>query len=217
MQTTCFNTPVMTESLVLIKISLNWSSLWYHKWEQNTQSVSRKKKPPLAFAAATDDWYDSKPIQTANFTHDWGSIGCNEMAFLNIALEWLCYHQYNSCYYSFGSSTHFSLYQVQCVISAELRVNPRGFGFLLLRMWPFSPLGAIHSVNWPPQSLSRFMESLKGHRRLPGETIQGAGLASELQLGEFLGFLSTFINSLPFFSDPGGNLHYIEELYLNRP
>lgn len=146
MQKTCFSTPVMTESLVLIKISLNQSNLWFCKWAQNTQRVSRKKRPPLAFTAAADDWYDSKPIQTANFTHDWGSIGCNEMAFLNIALQWLCYHQHNSCYYSFGPSTHFSLYQVHCVIIAELRVNPGGFGFLPLRMWPFSPLGAIHRV-----------------------------------------------------------------------
>ena len=144
-----------------------------------TQRARRRKEPPLAFALAADDWYDSKPIQTANFTHDWGSIGCNEMAFLNIALHWLCDHRHNSCHYSFGPSTHFLLYQVHRVIIVELPVNPR-LWFLAVADVTFSPLGAIRSVNWPPQSLSRFMESLQGHRRLPREAVQRC-----LRLGNF--------------------------------
>lgn len=166
-----FGTAIITERPVLIK-----------KWLNQAKRVSRKKGPPLAF---TDDWYDRKPIQTANFTHDWGSTECNEMAFLNIALEWLCDHQHNSCYYSFGPSTQFSLYQVHRVIIAELGVNPRLWFLAVTDVTVLSTGSNSQSVNWPPQSLSRFMESLRGRRRLPGEAVQGAGPAPELRLGSF--------------------------------
>lgn len=169
-----FSTTIITERPVLIKNP-----------PTKLSQKSRKKGPPLAFSVATDDWYDSKPIQTANFTHDWGSIGCNEMAFLNIALEWLCDHQHNSCYYSFGPSTHFSLYQVHRVIIAELGVNPRLWFLAATDVTIFSTGSNSQCVNWPPQSLSRFMESLRGHRRLPGEAVQGAKPAPELRLGNF--------------------------------
>lgn len=112
---------------------------------RKTQRVRRKKGPPLDFIVEAVDWYDSKRIQTANFTHDWGSIGCNEMAFLNIALDWPCDHQHNSCYYSFGPTTQFSLYLVHLVIIAELGVNLR-LWFLAITDVTVSPPGPIHGV-----------------------------------------------------------------------
>lgn len=68
----------------------------------------------------------------------------------------------------------------------------RCFSFLLLRMWTFFPPGSnLQSVNWPPQSLSRYKGSLlRGHRRLPGEAVQGAGPAPEPVAGGFLAFVS---------------------------
>lgn len=164
-----------------------------------------------------DDWYDSKPIQTANFTHDWGSIGCNEMAFLNIALEWLCDHQHNGCYYSVGPSSPLSLYRVHCVITAELRVNLR-LRFLAVSDVTILSTGSNSwSVNWAPQSLSRFMESQKGHRRFSEEAIQGARLASELQLGNFwpLEAHCWHTNSLCSCTNPKGYLYFIDKLSLN--
>lgn len=149
----------------------------------------QEERPPLDFTVATVDWHDSKSIQTANFTHDWGSIGCNETAFLNIALEWPCDHQHNSCYYSFGTASHFSLYQVHSVIIAELRVNPRLRFLAVTDVTALSTGTNSRNVNWPLQSLSRFMGSLKGHRRLSGEAVQGAEWDPGLQLGN--SFLTT--------------------------
>lgn len=138
------------------------------------------------------------------------------MAFLNIALEWLCDHQHNSFYYSFGPSTHFSLYQVLCVIIAELGVNPRLWFLAVTDVTVLSTGSNSQSVNWPPQSLSRFMESLRGHRRLPGEAVQGAGPAPRAAAGEFLAFVTTLqVHKLN--NDLRGNADYTEKLYLNGP
>lgn len=169
--TPCFNTTIITErpGLIQKKTKLSGTLILLLVTKKHKESAGREKRkrgPPLASAAAADDWYDSEPIQTANFTHDWGSIGCNELAFLNIALEWLCDHQHNSCCYSFGPSTHFSLCQVHCVIMAELWVNPR-LWFLAITGGSVLSISS-EGVNCP---LSRFMESLGGHRGLPG----GAG------------------------------------------
>lgn len=90
------------------------------------------------------------------------------MAFLNIALDWPCDCQHNSCYYSFGPTTRFSLYQVHCVITAELRVNPRLRFLGVTDVTVLSTGNNSQSVNWPPRSLSRLMENLLGHRSRPG-------------------------------------------------
>lgn len=138
------------------------------------------------------------------------------MAFLDIALEWLCDEQHNRCYYSFRPSTHFSLYLVHHVIIAELGVNPRLWFLAVTDVTVPSTGSNWQSVNWPPQSLSRFMESLRGHRRLPREAVQGAELASELWLGNFwpLQQHNRFINSA-FVQRPQKKCRFMEKLYSN--
>lgn len=129
-----------------------------------------------------DEWHDS--LFKLHF-YTWLRLNWyNETIFPNIALEWLCDHQHNSCYYSFGASAHFSLCRVRRAFTTELGVNPWLWFLSVTDVTALSGGRNSLSVNWPPQSLSRFIENLRGHRRLPGQVIQGVSPASE-ENGDF--------------------------------
>lgn len=83
-----------------------------------------------------------------------------------------------------------------CTRSAALLLQnlewTRGFGFLLLRMWPFPPPGTnSQSVNWPLQSLSRFMESLRGSQETSRGGRPGSWAGPRAADGKFLTLTST--------------------------
>lgn len=102
--------------------------------------ISRKKWPPLALTS------DMIAYSGCIFTHDWGSIGYNETIFPNIALEWLCDHQHNSCYYSFGSLACFSLCRGKACYYSRTWAELAASAFFPSRMWLLCPVGAIGSA-----------------------------------------------------------------------
>lgn len=154
--------------------------LYHSKWAQLTQRVSQNKAAPLAFSPGDADWYDSSPIQTANFTHDWDSMGCNKIAFLNIALEWLCDYQHNSCHSSLGPWTPIWTKPGSTVLLLQNSKWTHDFGlFVRTHVTHNSRVLIERHIH------CRFMESVNGHMRLPEEAVQGPVPVQELWLGNF--------------------------------
>lgn len=138
--------------------------------------ISRKKWPPLASTS------DMIVYSGCIFTHDWGFIGYNETIFPNIALEWLCDHQHNSCYYSFGCLAHFSLCRGKPCYYSRTWGELAASDFFPSLMWLLCPVGAIGSalIDHHSADLSNVWEvtgDISGDR--PGSMASAGGEAGD--------------------------------------
>lgn len=146
--------------------------------------ISREKWPPLALTS------DMIVYSNYIFTHDWGSIGIMKRSFRILHLS--------DCVTTSTIAAIIVLvpqpifHCAGCAVLLQQNSEwTHGFGFFLLQMWLLCLVGEIRSVLIDqPRSLSRFIENLRGLRRLPWQAIQGVSPPSERRMG-ISGFVAT--------------------------
>lgn len=144
-------------------------------------------------------------------------LGCNEMAFLNIALEWLRDHQHNSCYYSFGTHNPFFIVPGPLCYHRGTQSEPTVLVSLLVRMWPFPPPGAIYAVlidhrnhsadSWKVWGVTGDFQRRPSREQVLPQSRGGAtsGLCN----------YTTGSQTPPSRNDLSGNIHHTEKLYIS--